>query len=31
MNSSSILPHLEALVACDTQNPPRDIDGDADV
>ena len=31
MNSSSILLHLEALVACDTQNPPRDIDGDADI
>lgn len=25
----SILQHLEALVACDTQNPPRRIDGDS--
>lgn len=26
-----ILHHLAALVACDTQNPPREIDGDADI
>lgn len=31
MSSSAILHHLEALVACDTQNPPRQIDGDADI
>ncbi|MEE8495106.1 MAG: acetylornithine deacetylase [Xanthomonadales bacterium] len=29
MISQHILDHLEALVACDTQNPPRLIDGDA--
>ena len=31
MNSSALLGHLEALVACDTQNPPRLIDGDSDI
>ena len=29
MNTTVILRHLEALVACDTQNPPRRIDGDS--
>ncbi|NNK31530.1 MAG: acetylornithine deacetylase [Xanthomonadales bacterium] len=29
MNSNPLLTHLEALVACDTQNPPRRIDGDS--
>ncbi len=29
MISQRILQHLEALVACDTQNPPRLIDGDS--
>jgi acetylornithine deacetylase len=29
MISQRILEHLEALVACDTQNPPRLIDGDS--
>lgn len=29
MNSSALLGHLEALIACDTQNPPRQIDGDS--
>ena len=29
MISSRIIEHLEALVACDTQNPPRLIDGDS--
>jgi len=29
MGSTRILEHLEALVACDTQNPPRLIDGDS--
>ncbi len=29
MTSHRILEHLEALVACDTQNPPRLIDGDS--
>jgi acetylornithine deacetylase len=31
MTSPAILGHLERLVACDTQNPPRRIDGDAEV
>ena len=31
MNSDLILGHLEALVACDTQNPPRLIDADSDI
>jgi len=29
VNRTLILRHLEALVACDTQNPPRRIDGDS--
>jgi acetylornithine deacetylase len=29
MNASMILTHLQALVECDTQNPPRRIDGDS--
>ena len=29
MPSSALMAHLERLVACDTQNPPRAIDGDA--
>jgi len=29
MNPETILGHLAALVACDTQNPPRLIDGDS--
>ena len=29
MDLGQILKHLEALVACDTQNPPRLIDGDS--
>jgi len=29
MTDPAILGHLERLVACDTQNPPRRIDGDA--
>jgi len=28
---SDCLAHLEALVACDTQNPPRSIDGDSPI
>lgn len=31
MSTSDILGHLEALVACDTQNPPRAIDGDSEI
>jgi acetylornithine deacetylase len=31
MNSSVILGHLEALVACDTQNPPRLINGGSEI
>jgi acetylornithine deacetylase len=31
MTSDSLLGHLEALVGFDTRNPPRAIDGDADV
>lgn len=31
MSVAGILQHLEALVACDTQNPPRRIDGDSDI
>jgi acetylornithine deacetylase len=31
VSGSRLLAHLEALVACDTQNPPRAIDGDAHV
>ena len=29
MPSSALMAHLERLLACDTQNPPRAIDGDA--
>jgi len=29
MSQSKILDYLRALVACDTQNPPRQIDGDS--
>lgn len=29
MNQTAILQHLSSLVACDTQNPPRDIDADS--
>ena len=31
MNSAALLGHLERLVACDTQNPPREITGDSDI
>jgi acetylornithine deacetylase len=31
VSGSRLLAHLEALVACDTQNPPRAIDGDSPV
>jgi acetylornithine deacetylase len=31
MSAAEILGHLQALVACDTQNPPRAIDGDSDI
>lgn len=31
MSDSRLLAHLAALVACDTQNPPRDFDGDAPI
>lgn len=31
MNSSGLLEHLERLVACDTRNPPREINGDSDI
>jgi acetylornithine deacetylase len=31
MTSSVLLEHLRGLVACDTQNPPRRITGDADI
>ena len=31
MNTPAMLEHLSALVACDTQNPPRRIDGDSDI
>ncbi|MDX1381905.1 MAG: M20/M25/M40 family metallo-hydrolase, partial [Xanthomonadales bacterium] len=31
MSRQRILRHLEALVGFDTQNPPREIDGDADI
>ena len=31
MSSASILGHLKALVACDTQNPPRLINGDSEI
>lgn len=31
MSSGAVLEHLAALVACDTQNPPRLINGDSDI
>jgi acetylornithine deacetylase len=31
MSRTAVLAHLERLVACDTQNPPRRIDGDAEI
>lgn len=31
MTLGPILEHLEALVACDTQNPPRKIDGESEI
>jgi len=31
MSSDEILGHLKALVACDTQNPPRLINGDSEI
>ena len=31
MSESRLLAHLEALVACDTQNPPRAFDGDSPI
>ena len=31
MNSSVLLEHLQRLVACDTQNPPRQINGDSEI
>ena len=31
MSFSECLAHLDALVACDTQNPPRSIDGDSPI
>lgn len=31
MSSAAILGHLEALVACDTQNPPRLINGGSEI
>jgi acetylornithine deacetylase len=31
MNSAAILGHLKALVACDTQNPPRQIHADSEI
>jgi len=31
VSAATILKHLQALVACDTQNPPRKIDGDSDI
>jgi len=31
MSDAAVLGHLERLVACDTQNPPRRIDGDAEI
>ena len=31
MSESRLLTHLGALVACDTQNPPRAIDGDSPI
>lgn len=31
MTSQLVRSHLEALVCCDTQNPPRQIDGDSEI
>jgi acetylornithine deacetylase len=31
VSATAILKHLQALVACDTQNPPRKIDGASDL
>jgi acetylornithine deacetylase len=31
VSAAKILKHLQALVACDTQNPPRRIDGDSHI
>lgn len=31
MSAAGIMQHLQALVASDTQNPPRKIDGDSDI
>ena len=31
MTDSALLGHLAKLVACDTQNPPREIEGDSDI
>jgi acetylornithine deacetylase len=31
VSAAAILKHLQALVACDTRNPPRKIDGAADI
>lgn len=31
MSSERVLAHLQALVACDTQNPPRKIDAGSDI
>ena len=31
MSLAHILENLEALVGCDTQNPPRLIDGDSEI
>jgi len=31
VSESALLAHLEALVACDTQNPPRAFDGDSTI
>lgn len=31
MKQNSILPHLSALISCDTQNPPREIDAQSEI
>lgn len=31
MSSTVLLAHLQKLIACDTQNPPREISGDAEI
>jgi acetylornithine deacetylase len=31
VSTAGITQHLQALVACDTQNPPRKIDGDSEI